>query len=68
MARDLVYYTDTRQFYDDYYHEIETLRQEWEENTGESPIPKQCGDLKNALAWFGYEETARRIYEEFHEG
>ncbi|MEO1263176.1 MAG: hypothetical protein AAFZ15_30480 [Bacteroidota bacterium] len=63
MVGKLVYYADTRAFYDRYYHEIESLREEWEESTGE---PLQIkGDLKNYLAWFGFEYTAQNMYFEW---
>jgi hypothetical protein len=55
VVRKLIYYTDTHAFFDRFYGEIEELRQEWEENTGEAIKIKN--DLKNDLAWFGFEET-----------
>lgn len=58
----LIYYIDTHKFYDTYYDEIEELRQEIEEETGESF--KIDGDLKNWFAWFGFEETAKKIADE----
>lgn len=58
----LIYYADTRKFYDKYYHEIEDLREEMENETGEPMRVK--GDLKNWFAWFAYEETARKIADE----
>lgn len=62
MVRDLIYYKDTHAFYDWYYEDIEELRYEWEEQTGESLVPR--GDLKNWFAWFAFEETAYRIAQE----
>lgn len=57
----LVYYTDTRAFFDQHYFEIEDLRKEYEENMG---VPFDIkGDLKNFYAWFAYETEAERIYE-----
>lgn len=67
MVSDLIYYTDTRKFFDQNYEEIETLREEYRAATGESIMQYCDGDLKNFLAWFGYEKTARNIWEEFHE-
>lgn len=62
MIGSLIYYVDTRNFYDKYYQEIEGLRWEFEENTGE---PLQIkGDLKNFYAWFGFEETAYQLANE----
>ena len=62
MIGELIYYADTHAFYDRFYAEIEELRQEWEDSTGE-PI-KIKGDLKNDLAWFGFEETVCQIARE----
>lgn len=61
MISSLVYYTDTRKFYDTYYHEIELLRSEFDE----MGCPLQVGyDLKNDYAWFAFEVTASRIAKE----
>lgn len=58
----LVYYADTHDFFDENYNEIEELREDWEESTGE---PLQIkGDLKDFLTRFAYEETARRLASE----
>lgn len=62
MIGGLIYYKDTHRFYDEYYDEIEEMRLEWEESTGEKLYPD--GDLKNWFAWFAFEETARKIAEE----
>lgn len=62
MVNDLIYYSDTHTFFDRFYEEIEELREEWEENTGE-PI-KIKGDLKNDLAWFAFEETVYQLSSE----
>ncbi len=62
MVCTLIYYTDTRAFYDRHYDEIEELREEYEDSIGE-PI-KIKGDLKNFLAWFGFEETAYQLANE----
>lgn len=59
MIGSLIYYTDTHQFFDDFYYDIEQLREETEENLGE-PIHIK-GDLKNTLAWFAFEETAYQL-------
>lgn len=57
----LIYYADTRRFYAEHADEIDELRQEMEENTGE---PLRIGyPTYNWLAWYGYEETARKIAE-----
>jgi hypothetical protein len=59
----LIYYSDTHAFYDKHYAQIEELRYELEEALGE-PLKPQ-GDLKNWYAWLGFEETARKIADEF---
>jgi hypothetical protein len=61
MVPSLVYYRDTEAFFDTHYEEIILLKTEYEEATGQPmKIPHQ---LKNHLAWFGFEETARRLWE-----
>ncbi len=59
MISHLIYYEDTRQFFDEHYHEIEAIRHD----IMEMGIKLECpdGDLKNHLAWLAYEETARHI-------
>lgn len=59
MVPGLIYYVDTHLFFDRHYYEIEDLRQEYEDMTGFPLHIKD--DLKNELAWFAYEETARLI-------
>lgn len=61
----LIYYHDTHKFFDKYYEEIEELRWEYESSTGEPFIIGQ-DDLKNKLAWFGFEETAYNIFNELN--
>lgn len=56
MVSGLVFYSETRAFYDENYHEIEDLRQEWEKSVGEPLTVK--GDLKNFFAWFAFEQVA----------
>ena len=53
-------------FFDDHYDEIETLRMELEESTGEKVSPGS-NDLKNYFAWFAFEETARALADEQEE-
>ena len=62
MVGSLIYYRDTHAFFDLHYDEIETLREEYEDLLGE-PL-KINGDLKNWLAWFAFEETARQLADE----
>lgn len=59
MIGSLIWYTDTRAFFDRFYYEIEGLREQYEDEVGE-PL-RINGDLKNWLAWFAFEETAYRI-------
>ena len=60
MVSSLIYYTDTHAFYDKHYAEIEELRTEYEESTGE---PLQINnDLKNFLAWFAFEQVAYELF------
>lgn len=59
MVSGLIYYTDTKAFYIKYIDEIEELKEEMEDSLGE---PLKIGTpMYNWLAWFGYEETARKI-------
>jgi len=60
----LIYYTDTHQFFDQYYDEIEAMREEYESNTGE-PLQVK-GDLKNWLAWFAFEHVVVQLAEELN--
>lgn len=57
----LVYFSDTKAFYIKFIDEIESLKEELEEEIGE-PLKMNFPNY-NWLAWFGYEETARRIAE-----
>jgi len=61
MVGSLIYYADTEAFFDNHYHEIMELKEEFEESIGE-PM-RLPYNLKNHLAWFGFEETARRLWE-----
>lgn len=75
MIGDLIYYDDTNQFFDDYKDEINDLLSETLDGTGlsmeelfgdkydkEDPLNLDYSN-KNLLAWFGFEETSSRIYE-----
>ncbi|MDO6733002.1 hypothetical protein Q4577_23645 [Marinovum sp. 2_MG-2023] len=62
MISSLIYYTDTRGFFDTHYSEIEDLREEVEDELG-APLTLQR-DLKTNLAWFAFEETAFRMARE----
>ena len=75
MVGKLIYYTDTVRFYKKHADEIDALLQELLDSTGNSiqelfgekwdeTDPLGRGRLnQNLLAWFGFEETARRIAE-----
>jgi hypothetical protein len=55
----LIYYTDTKAFYIKFIDEIEELKNEMEESTGEN---LSIGSpMYNWLAWFGYEEMLRKV-------
>ncbi len=62
MVSSLIYYVDTRKFYDHHYAEIEELRTEHEESCGTAIAPD--GDLKNFFAWFAFEEVAYQLANE----
>ena len=62
MISSLNHYEQTRKFFDFYYDEIEKLRMEFEEQTG-SPIKLEY-DLKTALSWFAFEQTASQLASE----
>lgn len=58
----LIYYADTHDFFEEHYDEIEVLREQWVEQTGQDL--QISGDLKNYLTWFGFEQTAWHIMQE----
>lgn len=62
IVSDLIYYTDTKDFYISHMDEIEELKNEVEDSLGE---PLGIGTpMFNWLAWFAYEETTRKIADE----
>ena len=63
MVNSLIYYRDTHAFFENHYDEIEELREEYVESTGDSLTVK--GDMKNWFAWFSFEEVARLLASEF---
>ena len=63
MVGGLIYYHDTHAFFDRHYQEIEELREEYEEMCGE-PLRIEY-NLKNHLAWFGFEWVAQQLYNEY---
>jgi hypothetical protein len=62
MIGELVYYYETHQFFDDFYKEIETLREDYE------IIIPQGTDLKNYLAWAAVEIIAVQMYQDWENG
>ena len=62
MVGELVYYYDTHQFFDDFYKEIESLREDYE------IIIPQGTDLKNYLAWAAVEIVAHQMYQDWENG
>jgi len=74
IVGELIYYSDTVKFYEEFKTEIKTMLKEAMEETGLKSPQELFGnkwdeedyfaeeDLnKNLLAWFGYEETVRNI-------
>lgn len=77
MVSGLIYYDDTNKFHDDYENEIWQLASDQMESFGEYDNiiafigsfngAKNVNDqsqFKNLLAWYGFEEMARIIYEQ----
>lgn len=62
----LIYYTDTHAFYNAHADECDEVLHDYESNTGEG-YKFEGRDVRNILAWMGYEETARKILEEVGE-
>jgi hypothetical protein len=59
IVSELIYYRDTYAFFDEFIEEIQELKEEWEDSTGE---PLNIGsDIRNSLAWFGYEAMVSNI-------
>ena len=79
MIGELIYYDETIKFFDEYKEEINEMLSDVMEGTGCS-IEELFGDKfdkndplildysnKNLLAWFGFEETVNKIYDNIHE-
>ena len=78
MVGFLIYYSDTVRFYKQYRQEIDDLLYEYMEETGlyspaelfgkrwdnEDPLGRDDYN-QNLLAWFGFEETLRKVGYEF---
>lgn len=79
MITDLIYYEDTVKFYEEYKEEINELLNELIDSTGcsiqelfgdkyDKEDPLNINDFnKNLFAWFGFEETANKLYEQIQE-
>ena len=78
IVRSLIYYTDTVAFYKRHREEINTLLQETMDECGSYNPSDLFGDKwdkedplvldtynQNLLAWFGFEETMRKIGYQF---
>ncbi len=63
VVSSLICYNQTEAFFDTHYLEIMELKTEFEESVGQ-PM-KIPFELKNFLAWFAFEETARKLWEGF---
>jgi len=74
MVGSLIYYADTLKFYKKYKKEITELLKEMLSDTGYNSPAELFGDKwdkgdifaedtqnQNLLAWFGFEETARKL-------
>lgn len=75
MIGELIYYTDTVKFYKQHEKEIDTILKDLCDDCGTNPAAL-FGDKwdnddffakeemnQNLLAWFGFEETARKLAE-----
>jgi hypothetical protein len=63
MVISLNHYDKTHQFFETYYEEIEQLRQE-NQRVSDVTIHDLQYDLKTALAWFAFEQTAEQLIHE----
>lgn len=80
MVGSLIYYNDTEKFYNKYKDEINSLANETIESTGYNSLFDLIPSLdkedqlmleshnKNILAWFGFEETTNKLYDELFSG
>ena len=74
MINSLIYYSDTNKFYKKHENEIEELINNISDDFGYKTRAEAVNSLngiketieqeRNLLAWFGFEETARKISEE----
>lgn len=80
MIGSLIYYSDTENFYNKYKEEISSLANEIIESTGYNSLFDLIPSLnkedqlmleshnKNILAWFGFEETTNKLYDDLFYG
>lgn len=59
----LIYTKDCNDFYFQYADEIDDLLESWHDETGENALSSYQYNVgvRNWLAWFAFEETARRV-------
>ena len=62
IISELIYSHDKRAFYDQFYREIEALREDYEDSVGD-PL-RIHGDRKNFMAWFAFGEIAYQIADQ----
>ncbi len=80
VVSHLIYYSDTVKFYEEHQEEINQMLYELLKDTGLSPLELFGAEKwdqedplaldthnQNLLAWFGFEETADRIYQDLEE-
>lgn len=80
MIGSLIYYSDTENFYNKYKEEISSLANEIIESTGYNSLFDLIPNLnkedqlmleshnKNILAWFGFEGTTNKLYDDLFYG
>lgn len=59
LIGELIYYTDTHAFYDRHSDEIDALKDDYENDTGDTL--RINGDVRNFLAWFAFERVALEL-------
>ena len=69
IVSDLIYYTDTNNFFDTYEEEIVELMEDLIkdlESTEEAILRHGCSikNIKNSMAWIAFEVTAERLRDE----
>lgn len=64
VCTDLIYYNDTHEFFDTFYNDIQENLEHHEQMTGMKVNIDSTSDIKNQLAWFGYESEVHKIHDE----